>query len=689
MSSTRTISYQQLIPTVMPHNTLRSLLNRGQIRQVQLGGNGREALYDVESLPRRFRVKVYERYPDMEAEKLSKPFVEKIQHDTEAIRYYSQYQMADSRYLPADKQAIYANNCAILNAFTEVIRVADMERMKQSQPKLPRCSYWEQAAEVVERVMDTWPNSLPRNPRSLQRKHNEYVKSGYEVMIPNKYGNRNALKVVKADQHDLLLYLLCHYNNLDDTFVSEMYNLYAAREGYPQISTSTVRNWRLKNGRLVALGRKGQSAYRATHTATVRRRTPTSAMAMWSIDGWTVELLYQKPNSKNVTTYHHRKTMVVVLDVANDYPVGYAIGDNESPALIMAALRDALRHTEQLTGQMLMTCQVQADNYAKKTMTPIYAAISEYVVNAQVGNAKAKPVESYFSYLNRNYCKACINWSGYGVKSRNGKQPNPDALNAHRKSFPSESEVITQITRMMEQERLLKHDEYMELIDAMPERNVLPMPRDRYLYTFGVQAERPLSIEHQGLRWQLAGVRREYLPVDHTFGDWEHLKWRVRYDPADYSSVLAVSEDGTRRYLLQEKYEQPMALVDRTEGDYQELQKILDGNKEQERQDIARLQSIHEGAARVASKLQASAPTRELPLAQLQQYSMLDKMLLVDSQGQHKNEQSRERTGQEVATTRVAEEAEYEEIVNRPKALSAEEEEDGFGLFFPGIVINH
>jgi len=404
-------------------------------------------------------------------------------------------------------------------------------------------------------------------------------------------------------------------------------------------------------------------------------------MAMWSLDGWTVELLYQKKEGKGATTYHHRKTMVVVLDVANDYPVGYAIGDHESPALIMAALRDALRHTEQLTGQMLMTNQVQADNYAKKTMAPIYAALGDRVVLAQVGNAKAKPVERYFGYLNRMYCKTCINWSGYGVKSRSGKQPNPDALNAHRKSFPDESGVIEQITRMMEQERMIKHDGYMELIAAMPERNILQMPRDRYLYTFGLSTERPLSIVQQGLRWQLKGVRREYLPVDRKFGEYEHLKWQVRYDPDDYSSILAVSEDGTQQYLLTQKYEQPMALVDRTDGDYKELRKTLEGNKEQERQDIARLKAIRDGAMRVAEQLRAGGTDKELSLTQLQQYSVLDRMLLLDSQGQHKNVQSHERTGQEVSVSHEAEDVEYEEIVTRPKPRIDDDDENDYNLF--------
>jgi len=39
------------------------------------------------------------------------------------------------------------------------------------------------------------------------------------------------------------------------------------------------------------------------------------------------------------TTYTNRKTAVIVLDACKKYPIGYAIGDHESPALIRWALR--------------------------------------------------------------------------------------------------------------------------------------------------------------------------------------------------------------------------------------------------------------------------------------------------------------------------------------------------------------
>jgi hypothetical protein len=96
------------------------------------------------------------------------------------------------------------------------------------------------------------------------------------------------------------------------------------------------------------------------------------------------------------TTYHHRPTIVVVLDAFNKYPVGYAIGEAENPDLIRIALRNAAKHTEELFGTMYRTHQVQSDRYAIKNLTPYYEIIADKSTPARAKNAKAKIIEPYF-----------------------------------------------------------------------------------------------------------------------------------------------------------------------------------------------------------------------------------------------------------------------------------------------------
>ena len=145
-------------------------------------------------------------------------------------------------------------------------------------------------------------------------------------------------------------------------------------------------------------------------------------MLYWSIDGWDAELYYRRSvtdkKGHTVVTYNNRLTIVVVLDPCGDYPVGYAIGERESPELIRTALRNAVNHTEQLFGQRYRTGQLQSDHYALKNLAPVYGVVGEKVTPARVGNAKAKVVEPYFRRLNKNYCQYMRNWSGFGLTAR-------------------------------------------------------------------------------------------------------------------------------------------------------------------------------------------------------------------------------------------------------------------------------
>ena len=85
-----------------------------------------------------------------------------------------------------------------------------------------------------------------------------------------------------------------------------------------------------------------------------------------------------------------------------------------------------------------------------------------------------------------------------------------------------------------------------------------------------------------GVRPTLLGVKRAYDCFDIRFRERPRENWRLKYDPDDLSQILAVSEDGTRRFLLEEKYVQPMALADRKDGDYLQLEKVRRFNEDLE-----------------------------------------------------------------------------------------------------------
>ena len=637
------ISYEELTGRIITPANLNNLVSRKKVVRVQRGGNGRVALFDPDSLPLKYRTEVYKRWPDLKEQAESKEFIDTVEPDGAAFDFFQSYTLSDGRHLPEDKVLEYASNAAIMNAFRACWDAHVSKRQRSGKRTTLAKKFWARAAAALPRLADRFPHSLPNNSKWLSMRFKEYVRDGYVCFISGRFLNGNAGKVLTDEQVGYLATLISNPNNVQDTVVAKAYNAKARLLGWKEITVAAVGVWREKLQLEAAAGRLGVTNFRNHKTMQVKRSRPTAPFLMCSLDGWTVELLYQKTRTDkkghNVTTYTNRLTIVVVLDPCVDYPMGYAVGDHECPELIKAALRNAAVHSRELTGQMLRYNQVQSDRYAISCMKDLYAVLGDKVIPAQAHNAKAKPVEPYFNHLNTTYCQLCANWGGYGVTTNPKRQPNSEALNRRRHSFPDEAGVRAQIDEMMRLERKQKIGKLMEKLAKLKPEHRLPMSREMYLLNFGAETGFKNVLEGCGLRPTILGVKRDYDCFDLTFRDHASERWTVRYDPDDLHDVLAVSEDGTHRYMLEEKYVQPMALADRKPGDAEQLQRVRDYNVALEAETGRRLAHHYEGAKRTIER------TRELPIYGTPALGACpeDKLMLTDSRGQHKDNRSRKR----------------------------------------------
>ena len=159
----------------------------------------------------------------------------------------------------------------------------------------------------------------------------------------------------------------------------------------------------------------------------------------------------------------------------------------------------------------------------------------------------------------------------------------------------------------------------------------LPLSRETYLLNYGAETGFKNVLEGQGLRPTILGVKRDYDCFDLTFRDHAAERWTVKYDPDDLSQVLAINEAGTRRYMMEEKYVQPMALADRKEGDAEQLERVRNYNKQLEAQTAERMALAYH----TTEQLIAGTPALR--------GSIEDRLLITDSRGQHKDNRSRKR----------------------------------------------
>ena len=113
----RCVTHAELVGSgIISKSNLRKKVEKGLIVQVQIGGNGRKALYDYLTLPDLIR-EAYDRlYPNALEEMKEQLMSNVIRSDSKAVEFYKTYQPAIS----LERQAEYVLNAEVMN---ELLRV--------------------------------------------------------------------------------------------------------------------------------------------------------------------------------------------------------------------------------------------------------------------------------------------------------------------------------------------------------------------------------------------------------------------------------------------------------------------------------------------------------------------------------------------------------------------------------------
>lgn len=653
-----TIFQQQLCVTrpellsVMSAHRLRQLLASHTVRQLQRGGNSRTALFLLASVPNPYRDQLYQSlhilsgdHPDTPST-LDDPdalaadtLAAQVRPTADDFRFFADHLLPNGQHIPASAWPRLVNDAAILRQLLSIRAEHVSQRLRQSRRPLPKQHFWQQAATAVANLSQSLlPNNLPTSWRRLAERASQFDSLGHACLVPRTYLNTNAAKVLTPQQQSLLITLIGHHNNLPDTTVANLYNHVARLQQWPVITAAAVANHRVRNRLITTGARQGATRFRLSQTMAVQRSRPTKPQLYWTLDGWTAELLYQSTTTdsrgRRTTTYSNRLCLEVVLDPFCDYPVGYAIGTHETPELVRQALLDALRHIRELTrsDQYIRVHQLQSDRYAIKALLPAYAAVADIVTPAAPHNARAKVVEPYFNHLNRTYCQLLPNWSGFGVTTDPERQPNAEALNLLRHSFPDADGVREQLRQIIAAERAAKHQRFSEALATLTPQQRIPVDRQQFLRAFGRPVPRLHQLTRQGVILTTNGQTVQYDTTDLAFRQSECRQWQLYADPDDPATVLACSPDDREQFLLQRKYVQPMALADRQPGDAEQLGRVRQFNSELEQYVISTFSSHTERAYQTVESLPADP-----------QLDILRRLLITDSHGQHKDRLSQAR----------------------------------------------
>lgn len=443
---------------------------------------------------------------------------------------------------------------------------------------------------------------LNKRVREFGKLYKEDEKTALSSLVSGKRSNNNATKLKDEEQRALLRQFLAKHQGLNYEKVKRYYNNVAKAKGWKTISRSTVESFHGRYRKQIETMRVGFSAFKGKIDYSIKRERPSEALYLVENDGTPIELYYRE---EKVTTdgvvlknYWKRLVGVVVLDVYNDYPLGYALGESESSALIREAYKNAMDHVKELTGEYLQPWQIKTDNFSKNQMRNLAHKIAHYTEDRQifatVGNARDKVIEGWFARSKEEFISHHSNFAGYNITAK-GNQPNRDYLTKIVKSFPDEVGVRQQYAEFIHNcrhhvkkgEEMTLQQSWLNSLLSLDAEDKRPMSRTKYLDVFGHVTGHNNQLTKDGIEPRILGEKRHYMLFDHDFYDNLFDDYQIKYDPEDLQTVLGINRRTGELTLLASPERAPMALRDMDKDKQQKLRVQLEFKKKQRKDIIA------------------------------------------------------------------------------------------------------
>lgn len=539
----------------------------------------RKALIEYEPLKEKYKDLIIRKYGDpfqmVKGNLLDRYVIGK----PEDIDFLTGYRLENGKYLPKPTLDKYVAAAKMLNFLSQManrhqalnIGIPDMK------------TFWELVASWVEKNNA----SLPSNVKRLQAKLREYQDQGPQCLIQSHFMNKRAAKVGDTLSESYLLNLLSNPNQLDDTLVCDRYNEWAKTMGLPTICSTTVWNYRKRNKIIVNMNRTGKKAWTDQFHRVIHRHRPSMPLALVNSDDNFLDLFFQEEGTNGKghrkVNYYKRVKMVVVVDVFNNYPLGWAVGSEITIDLVREAYAHAVHHIYELTGDYHLWHQLQADNWAKKDLKPWYEEQAVFIESA-TGSSRVRRIESFFNHEWHKVIGVLPNYTGHNIMR--GETINTEALEGRKKEFPSIDKAPALVAAIMNQLRHRKvtgqeisvQQQWLTAWGQTNPEQRRPLPDVKRLLLFGRVHSHQNTISNKGIILGQQGQRIVYdVPVE-EYKKYVGMTFNIAYSPYDPSRILAYNNDRSVCIVcpVYEKYRD--VVVDMQAGDRQRWNQRLQEN---------------------------------------------------------------------------------------------------------------
>lgn len=205
-SNTLCLTYDELVPAIMPEGTYKYNKSEGNIIVHGVGGNGRRVLIEYNSLSDKHKALAYAIYGNVYEYAAKQPLLNLLVTDIAARNYFAKYRRPDGQPLSEAQQKKFSRQADWLNMINTITQ--DKKVLRETLGvNMAEC--WKIIISLHQKDAPVNPK-LPKNYIRLLGKLNEYKDKGYASLVNEKQlCNNNARKVTdKIEQIILSLYCM-------------------------------------------------------------------------------------------------------------------------------------------------------------------------------------------------------------------------------------------------------------------------------------------------------------------------------------------------------------------------------------------------------------------------------------------------------------------------------------------------
>jgi hypothetical protein len=421
---------------------------------------------------------------------------------------------------------------------------------------------------------------LPSNPSKLAAKLRAYKEEGAACLISKALGNTNPEKV----GYEELEYLIKLYSDSTKPsweLVTAWFNEAAQRRAelglyvWPTITSGTTKK------RLLApdvqpnwyMARHGFKAWKAKYEYTMLCYKPTQRDVQWVIDGTKVNKRYRKDGKTSA-----KLKVLVVMDVATDYFLGWSFAETENSDEVAKAVRMAHRRAG---GAKPLQFLYDGDS----ANLAFFAGVSGLHYKAMPHNGQSKTIEGAFGRLQKQIMRADKNYTGQNITAREiNSRENLD--NLKESELPTLAECIAQAEfelHVWNNFKGAKGDRLSpkELYEASRNENTELLTPEDEMDAFWVWNDSPITYRKDGLRFTKNRVETVFEVVDEVATDIPGITMRVpdmdfhsafvgqqfwvKYDPENPASMIGLFVGADKRFI---GYAHPKEAMPRAFADY-------------------------------------------------------------------------------------------------------------------------